>query len=336
MGNIPKRLAFIAAAVAFTLLTGTVGFVAIEHYPPFDAFYMTLTTISTVGYSELYPLSRAGRIFNSFLIFFGVATMFFAIGVVTQTTIELELNQFFGKRRIKNMIDKLRDHYIVCGFGRVGRGAAEELYRSGVPFVVVDKTEERVTRALRRGMLAVLADATRDETLRDVGIAHAKGLIATLASDADNLFVILSAKSLNPGMQLCARVAEEETGQKMRRAGADFVFAPYNITGHRMALAMLRPHVAQFLDFATKETELNVVIEQVRVAQNSEFADRSLAQLQVRRDLGVIVLAIRRQDGTMHFNPPADAVIGRGDYLIVMGQSENLRRLERLVAEVGA
>jgi voltage-gated potassium channel len=185
-------------------------------------------------------------------------------------------------------------------------------------------------------MLAVLADATRDETLRDVGIERAKGLIATLASDADNLFVVLSAKSLNPGMQLCARVAEEETGQKMRRAGADLVFAPYNITGHRMALAMLRPHVAQFLDFATKETELNVVIEQVRVADNSEFADRTLAQLQVRRDLGVIVLAIRRKDGAMQFNPPADAVIGRGDHLIVMGELDNLRRLERLVAEVGA
>ncbi len=336
MEHVPRRLAFLTGAIALTLLIGTVGFIVIENYPPFDAFYMTLYTISTVGYSELHPLSHAGRVFNSFVIFFGVATMFFAIGAVSQTAIELQLHQFFGKRRTKNMIDKLRNHYIVCGFGRVGRGAAEELHRAGVPFVVVDNTEDRVTRALRRGMLAVLADATRDETLRDAGIDRAKGLIATLASDADNLFVILSAKSLNPGMQLCARVAEEETGRKMRRAGADFVFAPYDITGHRMAQAMLRPHVAQFLDFATKETELNVVIEQVQVAANSEFADRSLAQLQVRRDLGVIVLAIRRRDGSMHFNPPADAVIGGGDYLIAMGEMDNLRRLERLVAEVGA
>jgi voltage-gated potassium channel len=336
MEHIRKRLAFIAAAIAVTLLIGTVGFVAIEDYPPFDAFYMTLYTISTVGYAELHPLSHAGRVFNSFLIFFGVATMFFAIGAVTQTAIELELNQFFGKRRTKNMIDKLRDHFIVCGFGRVGRGAAEELLRAEVPFVIVDNTEERVTLALKRGMLAVLADATRDETLRDVGITRAKGLIATLASDADNLFVILSAKSLNAGLQLSARVAEEETEQKMRRAGANWVFAPYNITGHRMAQAMLRPHVAQFLDFATKDTELNVVIEQVRVAETSEFAGRSLAQLQVRRDLGVIVLAIRRQDGTMNFNPPADALIGRGDHLIAMGEQENLRRLERLLTEVDA
>lgn len=332
MDHIRRRLVLIASAIAVTLLAGTLGFEAIEGYTPFDAFYMTLTTIATVGYSELHPLSHAGRVFNCFLIFFGVGTMFFAIGAVTQTGIELELNQFFGKRRTKNMIDKLRDHYIVCGFGRVGRGAAEELLRGGVPFVVVDRQEERVTRAMRGGMLAVLADATRDETLRDVGIERARGLIATLASDSDNLFVILSAKSLNPTLQLSARVAEEETERKMRRAGADFVFAPYNITGHRMAQAMLRPHVAQFLDFTTKDMGLNVVIEQVRVAESSEFAERSLAQLQVRRELGVIVLAIRKEDGSMQFNPPAEAVIARGDYLIAMGEQESLRKLEQLVA----
>jgi voltage-gated potassium channel len=332
MGHIRRRLAFIGAAIGLVLLIGTVGFVVIDDYPPFDAFYMTVVTISTVGYTELHPLSHAGRVFNSFLIFFGVATMFFAIGAVTQISIELELNEFFGKRRTKNMIDKLRNHYILCGFGRVGRGAAEELSRAGVQFVVIDNSEERVERAMKRGMLAVLADATRDETLRDVGIDCAKGLIATLASDADNLFVILSAKTLNPDLELSARVAEEETERKMRRAGATFVFAPYNITGHRMAQAMLRPHVAQFLDFATKDMGLNVVIEQVKVCDGSEFAEHSLAQLQLRRELGVIVLAIRRGDGKMEFNPPADAVIARGDFLIAMGEPANLQRLERLLA----
>ena len=178
-----------------------------------------------------------GRVFNSFLIFFGVTTIFLAVGAMTQTSIELELNQFFGKRRVRNMIDKLEGHIILCGFGRVGRGAAEELRKAGAPFVVIDNNEERVERAMKAGMLAVLADASRDEALRDVGIARAKGLIATLASDADNLFVILSAKTLNPNLQLSARIAEESSEQKMRRAGADFVFAPYNSTGHRMAQA---------------------------------------------------------------------------------------------------
>jgi voltage-gated potassium channel len=327
-----RRLAFLGVAIAFTLVVGTLGFVIIEDYPPFDAFYMTLTTMTTVGYKEVHDLSRAGRIFNCFLIFFGVTTMFFAVGLVTQTVIELELPQYFGKRRVRNMVEKLRNHYIVCGFGRVGRGAAEELITAGVPFVVVDSAEERVTRALSGGMIAVLADATRDETLREVGIDRARGLIATLSTDADNLFVTLSAKALNPSLKLCARVAEEEAEQKMRRAGADFVFAPYNLVGHRMAQSMMRPHVAQFIDFTTsKNMGLDVGIEQVQVAEQSEFASRSLEQLQFRRELGVIVLAIRRADGSMHFNPPADAVIGGGDYLIVMGEPESLRRVERML-----
>jgi voltage-gated potassium channel len=331
MEHISRRLAFLAAAIAFTLALGTVGFTTIEHYSLFDAFYMTLTTVTTVGYQEVHPLSTAGRVFNSFLIGFGVTTIFLGIGLATQTAIELELNQYFGRRRMKSMIDKLRDHYIVCGFGRVGRGAAQELTEAGARFVVVDNKEERVTRATRMGMLAVLADATRDETLREVGIDNARGLIATLASDADNLFVILSAKTLNPALKLSARIAEEESGEKMRRAGADHVFAPYNITGHRMAQAMLRPHVAEFLDFATKNLGLDVNIEQVRVGDHSGFVMHSLQDLQVRRDLGVIVLAIRDADGTMSFNPPADAVIHGGDHLIAMGEAESLDRLKRLL-----
>src|SRR5258707_9556730 len=193
MDHLKRRLAIIAIAMVAILGGGTTGFVLIEHYPVFDAFYMTLTTVTTVGYGEIRTLSQAGRVFNSFLILFGVVTMFLAIGAMTQTIIELELNQFFGKRRIKNMIDKLHDHIILCGFGRVGRGAADELRLAGVPFVVIDNNDERVERAIRAGMLAVLSDASRDETLRDVGIDQAKGLIATLASDADNLFLILTA-----------------------------------------------------------------------------------------------------------------------------------------------
>ena len=332
MDHFSRRFAFLGAAILFVLLLGTVGFKVIEGWSLFDSFYMTLFTITTVGYSELHGLSQAGRVFNSFLIFFGVTTMFLAVGLVTQTAIELELLQYFGKRRIKNMIDRLRNHYIVCGFGRVGRGAAEELTRAGSPFVVVDSSEDRVSRAIKAGMLAVLADATRDDTLREVGIDRASGLIATLSSDADNLFVTLSAKGLNPDIAICARVAEEESEHKMRRAGASFVFAPYDITGHRMAQTMLRPHVSQFIDFTTKNVGLNVGIEQVRVAESCEFVDRTLAQMQVRRELGVIVLAIRKADGAMQFNPPADAVISGGDYLIAMGEQDSLHHLERLLA----
>ena len=336
MDHLPRRLALIAAAMLITLGFGTTGFVLIEHYPVFDAFYMTLTTVTTVGYGEIRTLSQAGRVFNSFLILFGVVIMLLAIGAMTQTVIELELNQFFGKRRIKNMIDKLQGHIILCGYGRVGRGAADELLQAGAKFVVVDRDEARVERAMKSGILAVVADASRDETLRDVGIDRAQGLIATLSSDADNLFLILSAKALNSKLFLSVRVAEEESAQKLQRAGADFVFAPYNSTGHRMAQALLKPHVHQFLDFTTQNVGLDAGIEQVRVSSRSHFADQSLAEMQMRKELGVIVLAIRKASGEMHFNPPAEARITPGDHLIVMGRPDGLRRLEQMLTEVPA
>src|SRR5580698_11297818 len=196
-----RRLILIVTALVIIQAGGTLGFMLIDKYPWFDAFYMTLITISTVGYGEIHPLSFYGRIFNSFLIFFGVTIMLLAVGGMTQVIIELELTQYFGKRRTRKMIEKLEDHIIVCGFGRVGRGAAHELQPAGVPFLIVDKSEDRVEWAIRDGMLGVLADATDDETLKHAGIMRAKGLIATLQSDADNMFVIPSAKGLKPGLQ---------------------------------------------------------------------------------------------------------------------------------------
>jgi len=330
MAHLRRRLIVIAIALALVLSGGTIGFMLIEHYPVFDAFYMTLTTVTTVGYAEIRGLSHSGRVFNSFLILFGVTTIFLAVGAMTQTIIELELNQFFGKRRVRNMIEKLQGHIILCGFGRVGRGAAEELRKAGTPFVVIDHNDERVERAIKAGMLAVLADASRDETLRDVGITRAKGLIATLASDADNLFVVLSAKTLNPNLQLSVRIAEESSEQKMRRAGADFVFAPYNTTGHRMARAMLKPHVLQFLDF-TEQQGVDIEIEQVHVTGQSAFAGRTLGDVDVQHKSGVVILAIRKGSGEMLFNPAPEVKMSAGDHLIAMGDASHLQRLEQLL-----
>jgi voltage-gated potassium channel len=336
MRRLRAWLIVLVIAVIVVVTGGTLGFVWIEHYPPFDAFYMTLITISTVGYQEIHPLSFAGRIFNSFLIFFGVTIMLLAVGGMTQVIIELELTQYFGKRRTGKMIDKLQDHIIVCGFGRVGRGAARELQRASVPFLVVDKSEDRVEWAIRDGMLAVLADATDDETLRNAGVMRAKGLIATLASDADNLFVILSAKALKPGLQVSARVNSEQTERKMRLAGADHVFAPYDMTGNRMAQVMLKPHVFQFIDFTTKGIGLDVGIEQFSVPASSEYASKTLQETAIRKELGVIVLAIRKSDGSMQFNPAAEAEIEAGDCLIVMGELASLSKLEQMLGEVRA
>jgi voltage-gated potassium channel len=330
-----RRLALVATLITLTMLMGTVGFTVIEGYPPFDAFYMTLITITTVGYAEIHPLSHAGRIFNSFLIFFGVTTLFFAIGAMTQSIIELELGEYFGKRRHRRMIDKLDRHFIICGYGRVGRNAAHELQRSGVPFVVVDREPARAERAMLAGMLAVAADSTRDETLHALGITRARGLVSALATDADNLFVILSAKNLNPQLYVATRAGEEEAEEKLRRAGADAVFAPYTVAGYRLAQAVLRPHVFQFFDVAARSMGLDVDVEQVRVPEASEFSSRSLQQTGIRRELGVIVLAIRKSDGRMLFNPPAETVISAGDFLIVMGAPNNLRTLENMMS-VGA
>jgi voltage-gated potassium channel len=231
------------------------------------------------------------------------------------------------------MIEKLQGHYIVCGFGRVGRGAADELRMQGATFVIVDNNEEKVERAIKEGMLAVLADASRDEVLREVGIDRAKGLIATLASDADNLFLILTARTLNSKIQLSARIAEQSSEEKLRRAGADFVFAPYNSTGHRMAQALLKPHVQQFIDFTTTNLDVKVNIEQVKVSARSAYVDSTIAGMQIRSEMGVIVLAIRKADGKMLFNPPSDTRIAVGDHLIVMGQEEGLQKLESALNE---
>jgi voltage-gated potassium channel len=336
MRRLRSWIIVLGSGVLLILAGGTLGFIWIENYTPFDAFYMTLITISTVGYAEVHPLSFWGRVFNSFLIFFGVTILLLAVGGMTQVIIELELTQYFGKRRTRKMIDKLRDHIIVCGFGRVGRGAARELQRAGVPFLIVDKSEDRVEWAIRDGMLGVLADATDDETLKQAGVMRAKGLIATLQSDADNLFMILSAKALKPGLQVSARVASEQSEKKMRLAGADYVYAPYDMTGNRMAQVMLKPHVFQFIDFTTKGMGLDVGIEQFSVPASSELTSKSLIETRIRKELGVIVLAIRKSDGQMQFNPPAEAEIQAGDFLIVMGELANLRKLEQVLGEVRA
>lgn len=332
MNRLTRRLLLVFLAVVATLAIGTIGFTWIEGYPPFDAFYMTLITLTTVGYDEIHPLSRAGRIFNSFLIFVGVSTIFMCIGAMTQTIIELEFGNALEKRRTKRMIEKLRDHFIVCGYGRVGRGAAAELQHAGVPFLLLDRNPERTEQATTAGILALAGDATRDQTLRQAGIERARGLIAALSSDADNLFVLLSAKGLNPRIYAVARAAEEEAEEKMRRAGADEVFAPYSITGHHMAQALLRPHVLQFLNFTTKDIGMDVSIEQVRIAETSSVVGRTIQQLQLRREFGIVVLAIRGNDGAMLFNPPAETPISAGGFLIVMGRQEDLQALENLAS----
>ena len=321
----------IAGLLSLTVVVGTIGFTIVPGDTVFDAFYRTVTTISTAGHGELPPLNFPGQVFNAFLIMFGVTSMFFAVGAMTQTIIEFEFQERFGKRRMKRMIQGLHDHVIVCGFGRVGRHASFELQRARAPFVVLDRDEARVARATGMSMMALAADATRDQSLREAGIEQARGLIAALPSDAENLFIILSAKALNPKLQVVTRVSEEEAEEKLRRAGADTVLTPYTMAGNQMADALLRPHVVEFMDFQRNNQGKQVTIEQVCVAPSVPFESRTVAQLMEHHHVGAIVLALRRKDGKMVFNPPAEIEITPGDCLIVMGERERLGELEKLL-----
>jgi voltage-gated potassium channel len=326
-----RRFLLIAGLLSFILVVGTAGFVVIEGYSWFDGFYMTLTTITTVGYQEVRALSRPGRIFNSFLILFGVTAMFLAVGAMTQTIIEVELQDRYGKRRKRRMIGQLKDHFIVCGFGRVGRNASYEFQRANVPFLVIDRDEQRVAKAESSGMLAIVADATRDDSLRQAGVLRGRGLIAALPSDAENLFIILSARTLNPKLTVVTRASEEEAEEKLRRAGADTVFTPYAMTGRQLADSLLRPHVVEFLDFGRSNIGPKVTMEQVCVTTNAELT-KTFGQLLELRRSGVIVLAIRKPGGETTFNPPPEFEISAGDVLIVMGERSNLQKLEQILA----
>ena len=257
--------------------------------------------------------------------------MFLAVGAMTQTIIELELQDRYGKGRKRRMIENLHDHFIVCGFGRVGRNACYEFQRADAPFLIIDRNEQRVAKAETAGMLAIVADATQDDSLRQAGVLRAKGLIAALPSDAENLFIILSAKTLNPGLTVVTRVSEEEAGEKLRRAGADTVFTPYTMAGRQLADALLRPHVVEFLDFARSNIGSKITMEQVCVASKGELTRQSLGQLSELRKSGVIVLAIRTQGGETIFNPPDEVEISAGDYLIVMGERSSLQKLEQIL-----
>ncbi len=329
-----RALWFLTGMITLISL-GTLGFVWIERYAWFDALYMSVITLTTVGYYEVKSLSTAGRVFNMIYLLVGVNSILFGVGMMTSTIFELQLDHYFARRRSQRVIDKLERHFIVCGFGRVGRGAAQELKRSGVPFVVVDNDEDRIEMVMRAGMLGVLADASRDETLRAVHIDRARGLIGALPTDADNLFLTLSAKTLNPLLNVAARANEEEAEAKMRRAGADSVFSPYGFTGSRLAQSIIRPHVTQFLDYATLDSNVDLGIEQLRIDEGSEFARRSLRDMKVLRDqYGVSVLAVRQADGKMVFNPGPDLQVCAGDHLIVMGPSTSLKQLESVVVAV--
>ena len=291
---------------------------------------MALITLSTVGYAEIHPLSEAGRVFGSLLILVGVTVTLVSFALLGDFIIKLELADYFGHRRNKKVLGKLKDHYIVCGLGRVGRGVVRELQHNKAPLVAIDKDAERARWASDMGIPTLIADSTEDGTLIEAGVKGAKGLVAALSSDADNVYVALSARGLNDNLLVAARATSEAAEEKLRRAGATTVFTPYTYIGHRLAQSMLRPHVLSFLDIATvfRKSDLDLEFEQIRVSESSRVAGKSLEDSHLREEYGVIVLAVIKPDGDTQFNPQAKTRIEVRDVLIAMGERSKLQRME--------
>src|SRR6266571_3964592 len=240
----------------------------VEGWTLFDSLYMSLITLTTVGYGEVHPLSFQGRVFASFLMLVGVTTVFVSIAVMGETLLRLEMTDYFGPKRRDRMLKNISGHFIVCGAGRVGRSVIQELLRSEAAVVLIDNRVERARWATDKGVITLVGDATKDEVLRQARIDTAKGLVAAISSDAENVYVALSAKVLNPGLVISARASDDQAEEKLRRAGATAVFTPYSFIGHRLAQSMLRPHVMSFLDVASafrRSGELDLEIEQLQI-----------------------------------------------------------------------
>lgn len=325
-----RNLRLIAAALAVLTLVGMAGFHFIEGWSWFDGFYMVVTTLTTIGYQEVHPLSHAGRVFNVVLIMVGVSLVFLGIGSLTQALLEFELRSFFGRRKMERQIDRLTDHYIICGAGRVGRSAARELARRPASFVIIEQSEGKAARYSGEWLI-VVGDATQEQTLRDVHIERARGLVAATTTDATNLYIVLTARGLNPQLRIIARASEDDAEKHLLTAGADSVVSPYHFAGQRIAQSFLRPHVVTFLDTATTHLGMDLEIGEIAVPPGSTFSGKTIETSRIRQERGVIILAIKRGQG-MRFNPAPEDRIETGDCLIAMGEPSQLRQLEQMAA----
>lgn len=325
-----RNFALILTALIFILGAGTVGYHLIEGWSFLNSLYMAVITITTVGFGEVQPLSQAGRIFTMFYILAGVSLVTYTIGSLTRMVIEGEVQHLFGRRRTMTKIKKLRDHYIICGFGRIGQMVADEFERRPIPFVVIENNIEKA-RKMPPEYPIIVGDANEEETLINAGIERAKGLVTVLHSDAANLFVTLSARELNPKLFIIARYEEERTKNKMLRAGADKVVSPYIIGGTRMAMAVLRPAVIDFIELATQSESLGLQMEEVLVPANSPMIGSNLKDSGIRTNLDVIIVAIKKRSGHMEFNPSASTIIGEGDRMIAIGETTQLQKLDYMI-----
>jgi voltage-gated potassium channel len=323
-----KKLFQVLSLVLLITAFGTIGYMVVEGWNFLDSLYMTVITISTTGYREVHDLSSKGMIFTIVLTVVGVGTTLIAFTTGARFILEGELRQIVGRKKLERKIKELKDHYIICGYGRMGNIIAKELKEEGVQFIVVEKDPAALEE--KKDVLVVMGDATRDHTLKEAGIDKACGLISVLPNDAENLFVVLSARGLNPNILIVARAMEEGSEQKLLRAGASKVVSPYLIGGLRMAHTVLKPTVVDFIEFTTKSGNIGLQMQEVTVQEGSILIGRSLEACTVGDDWGVIIVAIKQTTGETRFNPTHQSVIKAGDILIVLGEISKLKRFEEM------
>ncbi|MBI5408863.1 MAG: potassium channel protein [Nitrospirae bacterium] len=327
----PKYQILLLIALIFGVISfGTLGFSIIEGWRIFDSLYMTVITLTTVGYLEVHPLSTAGRAFTIVLILSGVGTMLYALSVGARALLEGEIREILGRRKLSKKIGELKDHYIICGFGRMGKIICREMTQDGAAYIVIEKMSE-VAASMDKDILIIQGDATQDAVLKEAGIERAQGLISVLSTDADNLYVVLSARGLNSKLRIVARASDEGAEQKLFRAGADSVVSPYYIGGLRIAHTILKPAVVDFIEFATRSGNIELQMEEIKVKETSHIVGKALDECEIRKDLGIIIVAIKRESGEMEFNPTSATVIRKGDTLVAMGETKHLKALEDMV-----
>jgi voltage-gated potassium channel len=330
--HVRRQFIFSLMLIVLVVLFGTIGYMVVEGWSAFDSLYMTIITITTVGYRELHVLSDEGKVFTMTLIVIGVGTILYTLNNAARIVIEGELRNIFGRRKVEKKIKGLRNHYIVCGYGRIGAVICKELRNEGASFIVIEK-EQMVTEIADHDILFLRGDATKDEFLKEAGIEHAKGLISVLPTDAENLYVVLTARVLNPELKIVARAGEEGSEQKLLRAGADSVVSPYHIGGLRIAHTVLKPAVVDFIEFATKSGNIDLRMEEIYVNEKSEITGMTLDECGIGRELGIIIVAIKRSGGDMRFNPTFRTTIKPGDVLIALGERSKLSVLENMAGQ---
>lgn len=316
----------IALSILFTILIiGTIGFYFIEKWSLVDSFYTTITTLTTVGYGDYTPKTTQGKIFTVFIIIFGVGTMLYSFGLISEVIIEDRLRRILGRGKLEKMIDKMNNHYIICGCGRIGFLICRELAAEKVPFVVIDNSPEIIQKIQDERIIYCKGDATQDKVLIEAGIKRAKGIVCVLPSDAENLYVILTAKELNHDIFILSRSEEEESEHRLLRAGANRVVSPYTLGGTRMAMAILRPAMLDFIEITTRRQSLELRMEELAVGDGSPIIGKSLEESGIRQRYGLIIVAVKKDSGKMFFNPLANYIIAKGDRLIAMGEDENVK-----------